>query len=158
MQRLVYFLKISFIFDYVGSSLLLGLSLVEASQDYYALPAMVHKLWFHGQRSLGYSPWDPNWGTSTFSWETRACGHAGFRVCCTWTQDLLLAGSRAQAQWLCHLHLAALPHVGSSWIKNQTHVSWIGRQVLYHWATREELYRFVLTVLSIAIFIQNKLK
>ena len=28
-------------------------------------------------------------------------------------------------------------HVGSSQIRDRTHMSWIGRWILYHWATRE---------------------
>ena len=57
----------------------------------------------------------------------RACG----------LQELRLPGPRAQAQWLWHMGLIALQHVGSSRIRDQTHVSCIGRQILYHWATRE---------------------
>ena len=33
--------------------------------------------------------------------------------------------------------LVAPRHVGSPWIRNQTHFSHIGRQIPYHWATRE---------------------
>ena len=32
---------------------------------------------------------------------------------------------------------------GSSWTRDQTHVSCIGRRVLYHWATRETLWHCV---------------
>ena len=52
-------------------------------------------------------------------------------------QQLQLLGSRAQSPQLWHTGLAALQHVGSSHIRDQTHVSCIGRSILYHWATRE---------------------
>ena len=35
--------------------------------------------------------------------------------------------------------LVALWPVGSSWIRDQTHVSCTGKQILYHWATRKAL-------------------
>ena len=55
----------------------------------------------------------------------------------TWAQQLWLPGSRAQAQQLWRTDLEAPWHAGSSWIRDQTHVSCIGRWILYHWATRE---------------------
>ena len=57
----------------------------------------------------------------------------------TWAQQLWLPGSRAQAQQLWRTDLEAPWHAGSSWIRDQTHVSCIGRWILYHWATREAL-------------------
>ena len=48
-------------------------------------------------------------------------------------------GSRAQAQWLWRTGLVVLWHVGSSTIRDWTHVSYIGRWILCHWATREAL-------------------
>ena len=50
--------------------------------------------------------------------------------------------ARAQAPWLQHMGLVAQQHVGSSQVKDWTHVSCIGRQILYHWATREGLFLF----------------
>ena len=38
---------------------------------------------------------------------------------------------------LCHMGLVVLWHVGSSQIKDWTHVSCTGRQILYHWAIWE---------------------
>ena len=37
-------------------------------------------------------------------------------------------------------------HVGSSWIRDETHVSGIGRWILYHWATRAALCCFLISV------------
>ena len=51
--------------------------------------------------------------------------------------SVAVLGSKTQAQWLRHMGLVALRHVGSSWIRDQTSVSCIGRQILYHWITRE---------------------
>ena len=45
-------------------------------------------------------------------------------------QLLQLPGSRAQAQQLCRTVLAAPRHVGSPWIRDQTHVSCTGRRIL----------------------------
>ena len=56
-----------------------------------------------------------------------------------WAQSLQLPGSRAQAQWFWHTGLGASQHVGSSQIRDQTHVSCTGRQILYHWASRDFL-------------------
>ena len=46
--------------------------------------------------------------------------------------SVAVLGSKTQAQWLRHMGLVALRHVGSSWIRDQTSVSCIGRQILYH--------------------------
>ena len=46
-------------------------------------------------------------------------------------QKLFLLSSTAQAQQLWRRALVALQRVGSSWIRNRTHVSWIGRWLLY---------------------------
>ena len=54
-------------------------------------------------------------------------------------QELHLPGSKAQTQKLWHRGSVVLWHVGSSWIRDRTHVSCTGRQVLYHWVTREAL-------------------
>lgn len=55
----------------------------------------------------------------------------------TQATELPFLGSRAEAQPLLHLGLAAPPHPGSSWTRVRTHISCIGKEVLYHWATRE---------------------
>ena len=52
-------------------------------------------------------------------------------------QQPRLPGSRAQAQQLWCMGLAALWHVGSSRVRGETHFSCIGRRILYHWATKE---------------------
>ena len=67
-----------------------------------------------------------------------ALGHSGFSSWGMWAQ-LWFLGSRAQAQFLWHMRLLGLQHVGSFQIGDRTHVSCIGRWTLYHWATREAL-------------------
>lgn len=57
--------------------------------------------------------------------------------CCMRAQWLWLLGSRAQPQYLWCSSLAASWNVGSSQIKDQTHVSCTNRQILYHCAPRE---------------------
>ena len=52
-------------------------------------------------------------------------------------QQLWLTGSRAQAQQLWCMGLAAPRHVGSSPTRYQTRVPCIGRRILSHCATRE---------------------
>ena len=52
---------------------------------------------------------------------------------------VVLLGSRAQAQQLCCMGLVASRHVGSSQIRDWTHVACVGRGILHHWATREAL-------------------
>ena len=64
----------------------------------------------------------------------------GFSSCGAWAQQLWLAGSRAQAQQLWHMGLAAPRHVGSSRTRDRTRVSRIGRRILNHCATREVPY------------------
>ena len=59
--------------------------------------------------------------------EQWALGHSGFSSCSIRAQQLWCTGS------------ADPQHVGSSWIRDRTHVSCIGRQILYHWTTREAL-------------------
>ena len=46
--------------------------------------------------------------------------------------QLPILGSRAQAQQLWHMGLVAPWHVGSSHIRDRTHVSCIGRKILYY--------------------------
>ena len=55
---------------------------------------------------------------------TQALGHPSL--------SLLPVGPRAQVQWLRHMGLVALRHVGSSWTGNQIRVSCISQQTLYH--------------------------
>ena len=57
-------------------------------------------------------------------------------------QKLWPAGSRALAQYLWHLGLVALWHVGSSQTRDRTSVSCTARHILNHWTTREGLKRF----------------
>ena len=54
-----------------------------------------------------------------------------------WLPWLQSMGSRLWAQWLWYTGLVAPLHVGSSWIRDWTHVPCIGRQILSHWTTRE---------------------
>ena len=53
------------------------------------------------------------------------------RSCSPWAQYLLFAGSRAQAQWLWHVGLAAPEHIGSSRTRDRTRVPCI--EVESHW-------------------------
>ena len=53
-----------------------------------------------------------------------------FSSCITWAQQFWLPGSREQAQQLWCTGLVALWHVGSSQIRDWTHVSCIGRWIL----------------------------
>ena len=48
-----------------------------------------------------------------------------------------LRGSQAQAWQLWPMGLVALWYVGSSQIRDQTHVFCVGKWILYRWATRE---------------------
>ena len=61
----------------------------------------------------------------------------GFSSCSTRAQHLWLGGSRAQAQQLWRMGLAAPRHVGSSQTTTQNCVPCIGRWILNHCATRE---------------------
>ena len=45
----------------------------------------------------------------------------------------------ARTQWLWHIGLVAMWHLGSSWTRDRTHGPCIGRQILNHWTTREVL-------------------
>ena len=72
--------------------------------------------------------------------------YADFSSCSTWTQQLWLAGSRAQAQQLCHTHglscsaaCGIFPDQGS----NPSPLHWW--QILNHCATREvqDLFNFL---------------
>ena len=56
---------------------------------------------------------------------------AGHRLSACRLQWLWLPGSRAQAQELWRLTSVAPWHVGSSWVRDQTHVSRSGRHSLY---------------------------
>ena len=64
-----------------------------------------------------------------------ALGLGGFRRRGTGVQQLQLLGSRARAQYLWSTGLAALQHVGSTWIRDRTQVSC--KQILYHWAVKD---------------------
>ena len=104
-----------------GLSCRMGFSLVVASRSYSLvavhglLIAMASPLAEHRLREPELS----NWGT--------------------WTQQ---SGSPALEHRLnscsfSNTGLVALQHVGSSQIRNPTHVSCIGKWMLYHWAIRE---------------------
>ena len=67
----------------------------------------------------------------------QALACTGFSGCGMWVQQLWFPGSRGQAQQLCCLGLAVPQQVGSSQIRDRTHISYIGRQIFYQWATRE---------------------
>ena len=70
-------------------------------------------------------------------------GCVGSRRRSAQAQRWQLPGCRAQAQQLWHRGLAAPEPVGSSRIRDQTHVSCIGRWILYHQATKEALGTFL---------------
>ena len=88
---------------------------------------------FLPSRRVGFS----SWGLLLW-WSTgpRVCGLQQRRHV---AQQAQLAGSRAQAQKLWHTGSVASWPMGSSWIRDRTHVSCIGRQILNHWANREAL-------------------
>ena len=64
-----------------------------------------------------------------------ALGRTGFSS----SMGVSIRGSRAREHRLngCDAGFSCSTHVGSSWIRDWTHVSYIGRQILYRWATRE---------------------
>ena len=97
-----------------------GLSLVVASGGYSSL-------WCAG--------FSLRWLVLLWSTGSR---HAGFSSC----------GSRAQAQQLWRMSLAALWHVGSSQTRARTRVPCIGRWILNHCTTREVLLLFFLILFT----------
>jgi len=61
-------------------------------------------------------------------------------LCTLWTvarQAPLSMGFLRQEYWLGLPFPGKITSLGSSWLRDQTHVSCIGRQILYLWATRE---------------------
>ena len=63
-----------------------------------------------------------------FSCGVRALGHTGLSGCSARAQALQPVGSGAQAQqFCCRMVLVAPRHVGSSWLRDQTHVFCIGK-------------------------------
>ena len=70
-----------------------------------------------------------------FCCRAQALGHLGFSSYGSrlWSTSLVV--------W--YTSLDASQHVGSSWIRDQTHVSCTGKWVLYHWATKKALYPFI---------------
>ena len=62
---------------------------------------------------------------------------AEHRLWGTWASVAAVPGARAQAQWLWCPGSVAPWLVGSSQIRDQTHVSCTGGRILYHGATRE---------------------
>ena len=77
--------------------------------------------------SGGYAPVAMHW---LLMWWLLLLQSVGSRV--PRLQYLQLPGSRAQAQWLWHVDLVSLRPVGSSWARDQTHVSCTGKWILYH--------------------------
>ena len=82
------------------------------------------------------------------SWATGEALSLWWLLCCR-AQALRHAGSAAATHWLWDTGsavwcpgLVVPEHVGSSWPRNQTHVSYICRRILCHWATREALIIF----------------
>ena len=115
----IYFLNFWLCWVFVAAC---GFSLVAASGGYSSLWCAGFSLqWFLLLRSTG-------------------CRCMGFSSCGMRAQSLWLTGSRAQAQYLCHMSLVAPWHVGSSRTRDRTHVPCTGRQILNHCATREVLF------------------
>ena len=81
------------------------------------------------------------WGEAHLQLQSEGCSQ-------WWRLLLWLSGSRAWAQQLWQMGLAALRHMGSSWPRAWTHISCTGRQILYHWATREALNDFLKVIFS----------
>ena len=101
---------------------------------YWLLLLGIPLLWWGGATRCGARA--SHCGGFSGRW-ARVLGCGGFRSCHAWAQWLWFAGFGAQVQQLWHTSSVAPWHVGSSWIKDWTHVSCIGRRTLDHWATRE---------------------
>ena len=80
--------------------------------------------------------------------------HAGFSSCGMRAQQLWLADSRVQAQYLWCMGSVAPWHVGSSWTRARTRVPYIDRRILNHCATREALYSYYLMPFFITTYLQ----
>ena len=73
-----------------------------------------------------------------------------FKYVCVYAQSLCVwlcdpVDCSPQGSSLCGIFQARIPKRiaiffsrGSSWLRNQIHISCIGRRVIYHWATRED--------------------
>ena len=64
----------------------------------------------------------------------------GLSSCGSWALEHRLNGCGTRG-WL-----AEPQNMGSSWIRDKTHVSCTGRQMLHHWATREAQYIFIIMI------------
>ena len=116
--------------------MLWGFSWVVASGGYYLVAlgrilfAVAPLLQSMSSRVLGPSPCGA-W--AQYLWHVGPVLVArGLSTCGVWAQYLWHVGSRAHAQWLWCTGLAALWHVGSSQIRDRTHVPCTDRQILYH--------------------------
>ena len=69
----------------------------------------------------------------------RPLGRTGLRRGSMWSHQLRLPGSRAQAQQLQSTGLVALGHVGSSWIRDQTHVAFVSSVQFSHSVVSDSL-------------------
>ena len=142
---------VSFIFIYLffgctGSSLLcVGFFLQLRRAGATLLLCTGFSLWWllllrsTGTRCVGFSSW---------STQAQQLQHAGRRVCrlqqlrragsrvCR-LQQLWLADSGVWAHQLWRMGLVDPRHVGSSRIRDRTHVPCIGRRILNQWTTRE---------------------
>ena len=72
-------------------------------------------------------------------WAFFSCGEPGLLSSCgTWASHWGDFSCNEQAlECMGFTGLAVLQHVGSSWIRDGTHVPCIGRWILNHWITRE---------------------
>ena len=86
----------------------------------------------------------------------RASRRGDFSCCTVWILEhmsLSSSGSQALERRLNSCGLVAPRHVGSSRIRDWTHVFFFGRQSLYHWATREPHSGLLTDALEPTIFI-----
>ena len=88
-----------------------------------------------------------------FSCGAQTLGHVVLCSCSAWTQQLWLAGSRAQAQQLWCTGLTAPQHVGSSWTRDQTGDPNIARWILNPWTTREALRQLLISMICSRAFL-----
>ena len=108
-----------------------GFSLAAASRScsccsVWASHAVEHGLWGMGASVLG----------TTRLWSTGS---------------IVVAHTGSTKLW----HLVAPQHMGSSQIRDRTHVSCIGRWILYHWATREAPVLSILTQDNLSVMLQR---
>ena len=72
-----------------------------------------------------------------FSLQSTGSVGRGFSSCSMWANTYGSQLENTGSTAVVHTSLVAPQHVGSSQIRDETHVSCVGWRILYHWATRE---------------------